>query len=181
MAERFDLQDRPLRKTEQARATIAAARKGYRVLEDGSVVGVRGPVVTTQDTRGYHRVNVYYAKGKRRPVLVHQLCALLKYGDIALREGVVVRHLNGDCCDNRPANIAIGTQSENMMDRDRSRRVAHARLAASHQRKLTDAQVVAMRRERERGTPLKVLCERYSMSKGAVSFIVNRITYADVD
>lgn len=55
--------------------------------------------------------------GRSRSRMVHQLVAEAFHG---LRpEGLETRHLNGDPTDNRPENLAYGTQSENMLDRVR--------------------------------------------------------------
>lgn len=67
------------------------------------------------DPRGYVHVTLY-ACGKRRH-LVHALVAEAFHGPRPV--GMVVRHLNGDPSDNRPENLAYGTQAENLAERER--------------------------------------------------------------
>lgn len=177
---RWDLAALPLRETKQAAALVSAFKRGYRARR-GAVIAPSGRVLSlVRDTRGYLRFNVKFYDGKRRPVLVHQLVALQKFGDLAIRQGVHVRHLNGDQSDNRPENIGIGTHSENMRDMDPAVRKQKALRAARVQRRLSDDQVRAMRLERDSGASLKVLGARYGVSLATVSFACNRITYADV-
>lgn len=57
-----------------------------------------------------------YLNQHRRYVYEHQVVALKKYGSRAAEDGIVVRHLNGIKDDNRPENIAIGTQTQNIED-----------------------------------------------------------------
>lgn len=46
----------------------------------------------------------------------HRLVALQKYGPSVLRRGIVIRHLDGDKLNNKPENIAPGTNKSNRID-----------------------------------------------------------------
>jgi len=63
------------------------------------------------DHYGYRNVNL---KGSR-PRRVHRLVAYAFYG---IQDGVV-RHLDGDKLNNKPENLAWGTQRENILDKKR--------------------------------------------------------------
>lgn len=61
---------------------------------------------------------------------IHKFVAYLLYGEIALRKGVNVRHLNANKLDLSKNNIAIGSSRDNNLDKpssDRSKVSAHAR------------------------------------------------------
>lgn len=90
--------------------------KGYRVTEFGNIVNPSGIVLRPSDNgRGYLFTATKRNK-KHCKIGVHRLQAFQKYGQKMYEEGVEVRHLNGDSCDNSWDNIAIGTRSDNMMD-----------------------------------------------------------------
>lgn len=93
---------------------------GYRVSEDGLTVGRIGGVnLTTNLTKdGYQRFCVGPNNG-RKNVRVHRLQAFQMFGDAIYQEGIVCRHLDGNSQNNAASNIALGTQSDNMMDRSK--------------------------------------------------------------
>jgi hypothetical protein len=62
---------------------------------------------------------------------VHRLQAYQKFGDTIFDKNVVVRHLDGNPQNNSYENIGIGTQSENMYDIPKEKRIAHAKHASS--------------------------------------------------
>ncbi len=57
-----------------------------------------------------------YLTDHRNYYYEHRVVALLTYGPNAVIPGSVVRHLNGDKLDNRPENLAYGTQGQNVRD-----------------------------------------------------------------
>ncbi|MFD2757075.1 HNH endonuclease [Gulosibacter faecalis] len=59
-----------------------------------------------------HKTVKFFFDGKQRNVYVHQLVAKAFLEET----GPLVRHLNGDPGDNRVANLAYGTNSDNMLD-----------------------------------------------------------------
>lgn len=157
---------------------------GYRVTEDGRLlnplgVELKGSVKIFRGKK-YLRIGVSKRAGEgTRYALAHQLVAYQKYGDEYLHSDAVVRHLNDDGLDNRWDNVAIGTQSQNFMDRPREVRVRHARRAASFRRCLTAKQVAHVRRLREQGLTYKKIREIYPISMSALSYLLNGKTYSD--
>ncbi len=76
---------------------------------------VRGPRLLstwTEKTFGYKKVRIGGRGHNSR--YVHQFVLEAFAGPRP--DGMVARHLNGDPTDNRPENLAWGTQSENMAD-----------------------------------------------------------------
>jgi hypothetical protein len=160
-------------------AIRCAYSKGYKVLRSGILVTPSGLRTLGRLDDGYMSFTVSTSTGKRR-VRVHRLVAYQKYGEAAMGSGIVTRHKNNIPTDNRWSNILIGTNSDNMMDRPAEDRVDKARNAASYLRKLTPKQVRDIRKKRKGGAKYSELCTEYSIRKSTLSYVINRITYADV-
>lgn len=78
--------------------------------------------------------------GEKVNYLVHRLAAYCFYGEEMFREGIVVRHLNGNTLDVSRKNIALGTPSENEQDKDpavRSKNASAANKARKETRRLS--------------------------------------------
>ena len=160
-----------------------AYTKGYRATESGDVISPLGCSLKLYRNRsnGYLRYTVYTNETKKSgKVWVHRFVAYCKYGELLDEDGIEVRHLNGNQQDNTWDNIAIGTRSENMMDRPKSKRQRIAHQAASVNRKLTDDQVREFRADREEGATYRQLMEKYHIAQPTVHKIINKKTYANV-
>lgn len=148
-------------------AVRAAHGKGYRVQEDGAVRSGRGHQMKLRvGGDGYLTFNVVVPGFKFQwPVKVHRLAAFQLFGEQVFMDKIQVRHLDNNRHNNTPANLALGTQSENTMDIPRERRVERATKAARSpkgrpgKRKLTDAQVIEARRRREAGRMVNIAKE----------------------
>lgn len=102
-------------------------KRGYRINVDGVVTNPYGKIIKGSVYDNYQKFSVRTKTTSSFPVRHHKFQAYIKYGDKIFDKGIVVRHLNGDSLDNSYNNIAIGTQSENMMDRDEESRKNHSR------------------------------------------------------
>ncbi len=167
------------------RATALAFERGYRVDDEGRLVAPSGRVrvVSYRQKRSvgtpYGRVSLRTEEGSRS-FEVHKLAAYQRFGDAAFEPGVVVRHLNGCSTDNRPANLALGSQSENMLDRSEDDRKAHALKAAAAKRKLAESDVrdlVAMRRGGARGMDV---ARQFGVPESTVSEIMSGKLYSEL-
>ena len=86
---------------------------GYLVSDDGRVWGKRGQLSVFVDKSGYYRLGLY--RGTNRiNCRVHILVADAFMG--ARPAGKVIRHIDGNHKNNSVANLAWGTQSENVRD-----------------------------------------------------------------
>lgn len=105
----------------------------------------------------YHGENIY----------AHRLSYLLFNGPIP--SGLVVRHTCdvGYCV--RPSHLLIGTHKDNAHDAVERGRLPKFRAY----RKLSPEQVIAIRRERMRGTPVQMLADRYGVTKACVSQVTS--------
>lgn len=159
-------------------AVIEAHARGYRVLEDGTVRGMRGVRRVTFDDVGFARFNVARRGGGRFNVYVHKLAAYQLFGELAFAEGARVIHLNNARADNRLENIALGTQDDVMQNRPQVQRLLWSLHAARSLRSLDSKQLQMFRDMRAAGASLNELAKCFGIAKSTASYIVNRKTYA---
>ena len=96
------------------RNEVIAYDLGYRVNKKGQLIGLKGKPIGSI-SNGYYKFKIRQNSGYIN-CLTHRLQAYQKYGMNIYKSGIVCRHLNGNSLDNSMDNIAIGTQSDNMMD-----------------------------------------------------------------
>lgn len=170
------------RNTIVVEAIRLAYEKGYRVMDVGVVSpkGKRRKLRLSRGTKGrvrYLEFNVKDARGKSVPIPVHRLVAFEKFGEASFGKGTLVRHLDQNPLNNSLDNIALGSNSDNMMDRPYCDRVAHAKVAASALRKLTPDALAKLRRDREGGATYRQLKDKYNISISSISRIINGTLY----
>ena len=163
------------------RVIVELYKRGYRCNKEGEIISARGTNLKFYSgLREYFTFNVRCIKISRvrkvYSIRAHRFIAYCKYKE-KLFEVDCVRHLNGDPLDNSWDNIVIGSFSENSMDIPEELRLEKARNAARVLRKLTEDEVKQLRSDREEGFKYSELCDKYGISKSAVSYIVNRKTY----
>lgn len=155
-----------------------AYSKGYRVTEDGRVIGPRGVERKPIDNGGRYVVTVRTGKhAGSYPVPVHLLAGYQRFGEDALSSGVEVRHLDGDAYNNGEANLALGSHHDNMMDIPPNVRKEHALKGARVRRRMTLQQAEEIRAKYAQGVGYKKLCEEYHLCKSVVSYVVTGRTY----
>jgi hypothetical protein len=116
-----------MRLSNKNKAVLRAAELGYRVSRCGMIVkGLRVKRIKLQYIKKYGKkykgFTVSLDCGKRCTVLVHKLQAYQKFGEEALKWGIVIRHLNDNSLQNDWHNLELGTQAENMQDKVRNNR-----------------------------------------------------------
>jgi hypothetical protein len=156
-------------------AVLLAYQKGYRVI-DGRVLSPRGIWRKLQkDRKGYWTLGMRLSNPRSQiPIGVNVMVAYQKFGDKILEDGIVVRHLDGNSQNNLDYNIAIGTQSENVMDNKPEVRMKVAINAASKKRIFTDAEMNLIREENKNGANYPTLMKKYDISsKGTLWHILN--------
>jgi len=105
---------------------------------------------------------------------VHRLVAYQKFGNKMFEEGIEVRHLDGDSLNNKEDNIALGTKSENAMDKDPKVRLSAAITASTKNRKFTDKKMEEIRLFYNKGGTYKTTMEKFNItSKGTLHYILN--------
>ena len=110
-------------------------------------------------------------KANRKKCQVHRFNAWFKFGAAIYEPNIVCRHLDGNPLNNHQDNLALGTQSDNMMDRPAHVRHAHAFASSRHAMKHDHAAIVAFYRIHGSN---KTMTEFGISSKGTLSFIINK-------
>lgn len=118
-----------------------ANARGYRVTPDGRLLNPSGRELKQQVHRDGYRW-FRFAK-KCPPVRVHRLQAFQKFGNDMFAPGIECRHLDGNRSNNSSSNIAIGTKSQNAMDKAPAVRMRAALNASRHVVKHSHAEVLA--------------------------------------
>ena len=154
------------------RKEILAYNKGYRISEDGSIIGASGKIILGSiGSKGYLKINFRHY-GKLTSCSAHRLQAFQKYGDKIYCDGVEVRHLNGDKIDNSHSNILIGSHSENMMDIPSQIRISSSLNATSFVRKHDKYKITEF--YNKCNSYKKTMIEFNISSKGTLHFILNK-------
>lgn len=162
---------------------LDAIERGLHLKRDGTIIGLSGRPISGYRMRGYIRFDLKTSRKdpsgrKTARVYAHRVQAFQKFGHQIFDHGIQVRHLNGDPSDNSWGNIAIGTQSDNMMDRPAAKRKAIAKKAAEVLRKLTNEGAAELRILHRQGWTYRELMARFKIAKSTVSYIVNGRTYS---
>jgi len=158
---------------------LEAWNQGYRISPTGQIIGLTGPIKGNIN-QGYRRFSVSIKENGVRishRIKVSHLQAYQKFGHALFQNGILVRHLNGNPLDDSWDNIAIGTQSENQMDRLAEERQQHALHAASYLRKYSNEIIEQLFQDRKLGLTYKQLTVKYGIAKSQLSFIFNKASY----
>jgi HNH endonuclease len=143
---------------------------GFRVSACGLIVQAPDgrQMCCSTNRHGYRYFRAALPIG-RKHVAVHRLQAFQKFGQELYREGFEVRHLDGRGSNNAAENIAVGTKSDNMMDRPkwlRSKLAARAHLKHDHS---------AVRSHYAQSKSYRATMLAYGISsKGTLHHILNR-------
>jgi hypothetical protein len=149
-----------------------AKEKGYTADREGSIYGPRGNRLKLRQQGSNKRTYPHFGvvlNGQTVGVAAHKFISYLKFGEDAIRDGVHTRHLNDDPQDSRWENIAIGSHSDNMMDKPRSMRRALAQVAGKA-KGLGDCVWDQVKADRANGATYKSLTAKYGIPKGTLSY-----------
>lgn len=129
---------------------IEAFEDGYDINRKGYLVRKNGTIKSEfkLGKNGYLLVSLRLLTDSRGKVLIHKLQAYKKFGNRMFKEGIVVRHLDGNPLNNSWENIQIGTPTQNQMDITPEERKIHA--------------LKAIRKKQDSSRPLE---KRYSIYK----------------
>lgn len=133
------------------KAIEIAYEKGYRVTNEGKLIGLKGNElkvsITGKQKYPTFSVNVgSLTKSGVYGIPVHRFAGFCFYGN-SIYESECIRHLNGNVLDYSKDNLTLGTHSENELDKRKEDRVRIAKIARAsqgkeaHNRKFTEQQV----------------------------------------
>ncbi len=149
---------------------VIASKRGYVVTEDGILLNPNGKEIGIINSAGY-KITMIRVKGKQIIFTAHRLQAYQKYGNKLFEDNIITRHLDGHSLNNSWNNIAIGTQSDNMMDIPEQIRIKKAKYAASFNRKYNKEEIKKFHRKEK---SYKKTMEKFnSSSKGTLNYILN--------
>lgn len=152
------------------KAEKTAAEMGFKISHDGKELTNNGVRIFPYIKDGYYQYS-FGPKIKRQNLRLHRLQAWQKYGEAMHAAGIVCRHLDGNALNNHHDNIAIGTQSENIMDQSLEIRKSRAQNAANSLKKHDWQEVRKFYDEHGWKT---TLAHFEFTSKGSLSYILNK-------
>lgn len=152
--------------------------KGYSVDRSGNILNKKGKTLKTSiSSKGYVSFNIRVEGKSPTRSFLHRLQAYQKFGDKIFEEGIVVRHLDGNPLNNSWDNIAIGSPSDNQMDRSEKCRKNFATIAS---RKMqgnirTYEERCLIYENLKNGVPYNEIMKNHNVSsKGTLSFMKNK-------
>lgn len=109
------------------------------------------------------------------PIGIHRMVAFQKYGEDIYKDGIEVRHLNGNRLDYSEDNITIGTHQENMLDIPEKKRLRMSKYATSHNRKFTNEEMEDIRNYYNENKSYKLTMAEFNISsKGTLWYMLNK-------
>lgn len=131
--------------------------------------------VKSLDKDGYGQTTVRN-NGKIETKKAHRLAYEFLVGKIPNGLGVLHKCDNRSCCN--PSHMFLGTQKENMADRQRKGR---QNFGSNHPKAvLTEAQVLSIRVFGSLGDTHQSIADRYSVTRQTVTDIINRCSWKHV-
>ena len=76
-----------------------------------------------------------------------------------------------------PNHLFLGTQEDNVRDMEKKKRARHPRGEKAGRAKLTEAKVRTIRKSKK---PVKELADKYGVTRGAIRFILLRVSWRHV-
>jgi len=120
-------------------------------------------LVGGRDKDGYRKVVLCFSNVRR----CERICCLVAEAFLGPRpDGMVIRHLDGVNNHDAAANLAYGTQQENIADQERHGTRMRGETHPHHI--LTEQDVLAIRASEE---PLRVLAGRYGVAECTISAV----------
>jgi Mor family transcriptional regulator len=150
----------------------------YKINTDGSIltnITVSGKISVndvwrdaTKDKNGYKNISYTSPSGERKKLSVHRIIYRKFIG--ILEEDLVINHKNGNRADNNVNNLELVTQSNNNFHQFEVLK----RPATIGNKKISDDIAEAIRLDHRLGLSYNKLSEKYDLSIGSISCIINK-------
>lgn len=168
------------------RIIIESKVKGYYATPDGGVYSPSGKLLSGGKTKHGHRTftPAVYPDGRRGCALQHRFVAYFFMGNEVFSYACV-RHLNDIPGDNRIENLALGSYKDNSQDmpleKRKKRSVGAGYRLAEIQRKLSDIQILEMRKIRvDTNMPFYKIAKQFGVSTMTAYRTVTKQSWAAV-
>lgn len=116
---------------------------------------------------------------KNRRVLAHRFTWSVTNGDISVGLSILHKCDNPSCCN--PKHLFIGTQQDNVDDREFKGRGNQPKGIKHNKAKLTEAQVLEIReRYAKGGISQSQLAAEYDLQQTNIGFIIRRVTWRHI-
>ena len=147
---------------------IKGSEGKYKVTEDGGIYSVARDAFLKPSKAGQKRQYEMVRLGKKSKWrYVHHIVCETYNGP--RQEGQVCRHLDGDPSNNHRSNLQWGTQKENLEDRKRHGTMLWGDKVGTS--KLTEKDVLDIRKRRKEGHSMKDLAEEFGVEPNTISRI----------
>ena len=146
---------------------------GYEASSEGRIRNAAGVIKPFRLSKSYLGVCI-----NSKNCYVHHLVAEAFHGPRP--KGLNCCHRNDVADDNRAENLYWGTQRQNRLDSYSNGRCTQAKGSASAVSKLTEEDVLAIRHAVSQGMKQREAAEAFGVSRGAISNIVYRKTWAHI-
>ena len=156
--------------SKSAKAIKQAVKKGYKII-DGNVFYKGQEVKKRINSSGYYSFSIRCFNKERFVISIHRLMAYQKFGNKIFKKGIQVRHLDSNPLNNLDSNIAIGTPSQNNMDKPEKVRKDSAIKATSFIKTHNHADIIRLHNAGKSYKEIMALTN--IKSKGTISFIIN--------
>lgn len=145
----------------------------YFASKDGEILSFAGRTQPhlmnlMSNNDGYLYVYLYDGKGNQTKCFVHRAVLMAWVG--MPKDSDETRHLNDIPTDNRLENLCWGNRFENVADKRRNGGIPIGERAASH--KLTEKQVIKIRKRYAMGESARDLAEEYGVAHNTILVIV---------
>lgn len=152
---------------------------GYNINKDGNIIRKNLSIknVFPENGSGYQYITVRLPMKYNARIPIHKIQAYKKFGNEMFEEGIMVRHLDGNPLNNSWDNIEIGTNSDNMMDRDSECRKNSATLASRRMQDniRTYEDRCKIYEDLKNGMSYNEIMKKHNVSsKGTLSFMKNK-------
>lgn len=149
-----------------------AKGKGYYVDLNGNVYS-KNKQLSPKTSRDRLYFGIRYF-GQRETIPVHKFVAFLKFGNKIFEKGIQVRHLDGNSFNNSWVNIEIGTQSDNMMDIPKEKRIEKAKNGWRKRQRFSEIEKENIKNDRINGLSYREIGEKYNVSKSTLSYFFKK-------